>query len=77
MRPKWSVLYRIAFRGDHGNIVDCGSRSWAQTADEAAANVRKFADVVEIVAVRPWTDDDYKKTIAEAFAERGKGVGDA
>jgi hypothetical protein len=64
------LLFRVTY--SDGSVVECGSRSWAETAEKAASELRVIlaagAVSQELVAVLPWTDEHYTLTIAEVFA---------
>lgn len=71
MTPCWCLLYRVTH--SDGRVVECGGRSWAETADAAANQLRDYplaAGVTgyEVVAVLPWASEHYTSTTAELFA---------
>lgn len=72
MTPRWCLLYRITY--EDGHIAECSSRSWSETADEAARHLRATplgphgSVRINVVAVLPWISEHDTVTTAELFA---------
>lgn len=73
MTPRWCTLYRISY--DDGRSADCSGRSWAETTEKAANELRNLplgpheSVSLEVVAVIPWAVEHYTRTTVELFAD--------
>ena len=69
--PRWCVLYRVTYID--GRVIECATRSWAETAEVARENFRRQplaggAIAFDVAAALPWTAENDEKSTAELFA---------